>query len=245
MEPKDISIPSVRNFRDFGGHATADGGRVVTGQLFRSAHYNTVTPEDAAKLDALGVKILVDLRHADERERTPNLWAPPRVLTQADGGEHVAAVEVGARNAAARGRMNMIEAYRYIPYGRRFTALFGQVFAALAEEGGPVIIHCAIGKDRTGILSALLLSALGVDRATVYADFLTTNDLLNDDERRRLLRGEGGADAAQPRPGVSEDYLRATFDTIEAKSGALETYFAERLGVTPAHITRLRERFVI
>jgi protein-tyrosine phosphatase len=196
-------------------------------------------------LDALGVKFMVDLRHADERERAPNKWAPARVLTQADGGEHVAAVEVGARDAAARGRMKMIEAYAYIPYGRRFTALFGEFFRTLADEGGPVIIHCAIGKDRTGILSALLLSALGVDRETVFADFLATNDLLNNDERRRFLRDEDGVDTAQPRPGVTEDYLRATFDTIANKSGTLDTYFDERLAVTPAHVARLKERFLI
>lgn len=242
---RPILLSSVRNFRDFGGHQTESGKRVVTGQLFRSAHYGDVTDEDRARLEALGVKFLVDLRHADERARAPNKWAPTRVLTQADGGEHVAAVEVGARNAAARGRMNMIEAYAYIPYGRRFTALFGEFFRTLADEGGPVIIHCAIGKDRTGILSALLLSALGVDRETVFADFLATNELLNSDERRRFLRDEEGVDETQPRPGVTADYLKATFDTIERKSGTLETYFAERLDLTPAHIALLKERFVL
>ena len=246
MEPTDLTIPSVRNFRDFGGHATGDGRRVVTGQLFRSAHYNNVTPEDAAKLYALGAKFLVDLRHADERGRAPNLWAPARVLTQGDGGEHVAAVEVGARNAAARGRMSMIEAYRYIPYGRRFTALFGEFFRTLADEGGPVIIHCAIGKDRTGILSALLLTALGVDRETIFADYLSSNDRIEaaregaTDNVFEMLNDE----TAARRVGVTADYLQASFDVIEEKSGGVDAYFRDLLDVAPAHIARLRERFV-
>src|SRR5262249_37690937 len=154
--------------------------------------------------------------HADERNRARNLWAPALVLTQGDGGEHVAAVEVGARNAAARGRMSMIEAYRYIPYGRRFTALFGDFFRTLSERGGAVIIHCAIGKDRTGILSALLLTLLGVDRETIFADYLATNERIETapqdapDNVQEMLQDE----TAARRVGVTADYLQATFDVI-------------------------------
>ena len=236
MDGQGYKFAGISNFRDFGGYETSVGRRVVRGQLFRAAHFNQATDADVQFLNTLGVKFMVDLRHADERGRAPNLWAPARTLTQADGGEHVAAVEVGARNAAAGGRMNMIEAYRYIPYGRRFTAVFGEVFRTLADEGGPVVVHCAVGKDRTGILCALLLSALGVDRETVFADFLASNALLE--------ASEESANDAPPTRGVTADYLQATFDVIAEKSGTLEDYFAQRLDVTPAHVARLRERLV-
>jgi protein-tyrosine phosphatase len=219
--------------------------------MFRSAHLGAATASDAARLEALGVKFLVDLRHREERERAPNGWAPARVLVR--DSDPSLAPEPPLQPPAAgpytpeTGRSLMRTTYARIPYDPRTIALFGDLFHALAEEGGPMIVHCSVGKDRTGIACALLLDTLGVDRATILQDFLATNAFLDHAERARLLRAElepmhGPLSDEQIAPviGVDAEYLNESFATIERASGSVAAYVERTLGVAPATQARLR-----
>lgn len=250
MAKDDYRFAGVVNFRDFGGHDTMDGRRVVTGKLFRSAHYHGVTEEDVAALEALGVKFLVDLRQQHEREQTPNRWAPPRTVFHYPAEPPAPPAQNGRppEQTAEYGRSAMRAAYQRYPYEARFIALFRDLFAGLAEDGGPVIIHCTAGKDRTGIACALVLDALGVDRETIFADYLLTNANMDVAERRRLVRARLGAhlsdEAIAPLLGVERDYLEAGLTLIEERSGSLTAYVQETLGIAPKMLDRMRGRLL-
>src|SRR5262245_24069688 len=69
---RHLDFEGIENFRDFGGYATACGGRLATGRLFRSGHHATATDADLARLADLGIAAIVDLRHSAEREREPS-----------------------------------------------------------------------------------------------------------------------------------------------------------------------------
>jgi protein-tyrosine phosphatase len=250
MAKRDYAFDGVVNFRDFGGHQTKDGRRVVMGRLFRSAHYNGVSPEDAAALDALGVKFLVDLRQQHERTQHPNRWAPARTVFHYPP-EAPAPLGVSAprpEQTAEVGRAAMRAAYQRYPYEARFLALFRDLFHGLADEGGPVIVHCTAGKDRTGIACALVLDALGVDQETIFADYLLTNANMDVAERARLVRARLGADvsdeAIAPLLGVEANYLQAGLDVIIEKSGSLGNYVETALGVSPQQMARLRDHLL-
>lgn len=145
----------------------------------------------------------------------------------------------------------MTSLYREIPYDPRLIRLYRDWFAELGE-GGAGVIHCAAGKDRTGIGCALTLFALGVDEEAVFADYEFTNQAV-DLERRmpriqermeeRLAR-KLDPEALRPMLGVELDYLRATLDEIQTRSGSVETYLGDVLGVGSKDRDALRTRLV-
>ena len=243
----DIStLTGVGNFRDFGGWPTHDG-RTVHGQLFRSAHFGGVALEEVAALDALGVQFMVDLRRPDERAHTPNRWAPTVTLVRDPSPD---ATE-GAGGPGGVGRPVMQATYARIPLDPRFIGLLGDLFRALAAEGGPVIIHCSAGKDRTGVACALLLATLGVDRASILQDYLATNAAIDRVERARLARadlepvhGPLSDELIDQVIGVEAAYLQASFDAIAREHGSVAGYVERVLGVTPAISRTLQSRLL-
>jgi len=240
-----ISLSGATNFRDFGGHPTMDGRVIVRGKLFRSGHFNSVTAEDIAKLDALGVRFVVDLRQPSEREQMPNKWAPALTLV---GDDALVDPAAGGRSPVAGvGRTVMIAAYQRIPYDPRFIQIFGDTFRNLAEDGGPMVVHCRQGKDRTGIMCALLLEILGVSRETIFEDYLVSNVRIDRVERARQIRadlepvhGPVADEVLAQIAGAYAEYLQASFDTIEAMSGSVATYVETVLNISPDMQAALR-----
>jgi len=165
-----VHLEGIDNLRDVGGLPLRGGGATVAGQLLRSANLRSVTPADVNHLiDVFGLRLVIDLRTAREIERDngPTGVAAAGVETVAlsfipeDG---TALPETGDdTDPLLRSYMgylfdrteNVVEAVRLL--GR--------------PDGGPALVHCAAGKDRTGVLVALVLDVVGVEREAVIADY--------------------------------------------------------------------------
>jgi protein-tyrosine phosphatase len=257
MHDRLIPFDRVLNFRDFGGWETADGEKVALGKLYRSASFHEATDADIAKLDAMGLRFLVDLRRPEERVHEPSRWSSQacRVICDEEGAgsgpslpPHLVALLQSDLSPAAT-RAYMTSLYREIPYDPRLIRLYRDWFAELGE-GGAGVVHCAAGKDRTGIACALTLLSLGVDEDAVFADYEFTNQAV-DIERRmpriqermeeRLSRKLDPA-ALRPMLGVELDYLRATLDEIETRSGSVDAYLIDVLGVGEKKRATLRNK---
>lgn len=118
----------------------------------------------------------------------------------------------------------MAELYRIMV--RDFYGAFAEFLALAAKaDRGPILFHCAAGKDRTGIAAALLLSALGTDRETIFQDYLLSNPGLGD-KYDDILK-------ARPElaPAVAADasYLEAAFEVIDSEFGGLEAFLKRQL----------------
>ncbi|MGW4631268.1 tyrosine-protein phosphatase [Nocardia sp. NPDC004415] len=220
-----LGLSGVPNARDAGGYRTVDGRWVRTGLVFRSGALDKATPDDLARLTALGVTVVDDLRTGYERSLAPDKLpvgatghsydvigqAPPLILAGAlFGGEGMYRAFITAPGA-----------------DEAFAAVLRGIIAA---EGG-VLYHCSAGKDRTGWTSAVLLSLLGVDRATVTADFLLSNTYRN-------------AVPGDPLNGVQGEWLDAAFDQVNRSYGSFDAYVRDGLGLTPSEITALRTKLL-
>jgi protein tyrosine/serine phosphatase len=239
-----ITTEGVDNLRDFGGYETGCGRGLKARRLYRSAHHQNATDEDLALLAALNLAVIVDLRRAEERARFPSRrhdgfsgQVIQNDLGDADKGWE--AMLRGQTPTAAFFRERSLEWYRRAPFEARHIDLFARYFAALTEAQGPVLIHCAAGKDRTGLLAALTHYLAGVSREDMIEDYLLTNTLDFHGKRSRNIAGliteyTGVApdDAAlRAAMGVEACDLEAAFEVIEAEYGSVDNYLDKVLGV--------------
>lgn len=252
------ALDGVVNFRDFGGYPVQQGGHVVRGKLFRTAAFSEASEKDLAYLDKLGARFVVDLRRPEERADAPNRWpnAPHITVHTNDEGyvempAHLAILTQTDLTAAAV-RDYMVMAYSNYPFEPRYVALYRAFLHGLAEHGGPAIVHCAAGKDRTGVICALTLTTLGVDHATVVEDYELTNVAVDyvgrlTQIRERMQERLGKVideEALRPMMGVHRDYLASAFSAIAAKYPDVPSYMADVLGVDEAMAKELRAKLV-
>lgn len=171
-----LPLPGGVNFRDAGGYRTASGRVVRRGVIYRGGSLAELDEAGVAYLAALGLRRVYDLRSADEAARHPDRL-PPGVM----GVHRPVAAQVGR----LRGLLTLYRARRQpqamlAQMYRLFLDQNGPVFAGIVRaaadpDGAPLLLHCAIGKDRTGLAVALLLLALGVPEETVVADYTLSN----------------------------------------------------------------------
>lgn len=168
-----VALEAVHNFRDLGGYATADGRTTKWRTLFRADGLYRLTATDVSTLEPLGLRTVIDLRsdtELDERGRFP-VDAHPVVF------HHLPIVDTTwadlDRPAYERDEDFLIWAYQeMLTMG---APRFAKAFEALAEPDAlPAVFHCAAGKDRTGLLAALLLGSLGVSHDDIVADYALT-----------------------------------------------------------------------
>jgi protein tyrosine/serine phosphatase len=246
---------AIDNFRDYGDYA-AGGGRVARGRLYRSAHQARATEADLARLADLNLAVVVDLRRPGERRdqpsRRPANWAGQVIESDHDDGGEVPHITFlkSADLTEDSGRAFMTDTYRRLPFEAAHVDLFSRYFRALADNDGPVLIHCAAGKDRTGLLAALTHSLLGVSRDDLIHDYLLTNAAVDLEGRAegiaRKLTGTTGRAASHGAVvaflGVEADYLDGAFAEIAARHGSIGGYLEQVLGVDAALAERIRAR---
>lgn len=249
-----LPLEGGRNFRDLGGYVTQDGRRTRWRRLFRAASLGLLTPRDHALLDRLGLRTIFDLRATDERAKEPVRWsqgAGPRLLDH----DYLVDLSVLSRVlprpeadvAAARGAFQAL--YATLP--TRFASTYRALFAALRDGELPLAFNCSAGKDRTGVGAALLLSALGVPRETIFADYLLSNQHYRPGpDIAAAMSGRHGDWLLRLRPemlqvmlNVEASYLEAAFAAIEREYGSVAGYLESALGVDRAACDALRTRY--
>ena len=150
--------------------------------------------------------------------------------------------DLAARGEAARADIMALMADAYASYALVWHHRYASMFDLLLENEAPALLfHCTAGKDRTGFGAALVLAALGVDRASIEADYLATAALW----RGAAAIREGMAPVAgEILTSVHPMFLNAGFEAMQAAHGSVEGYLEERLGLTPSRRAALRAALV-
>ncbi len=227
-------LQGATNFRDFGGWPGQDGRRVREGLLYRSNALAELTPQDLGTLDGLGIGFVYDLRTRPEREAAPTAWRPDGLTTRTFRAQHkrrLADMALDYPPDEAGVLRLMHDFYADLPF--TYAPAIQGVIDAISAGGAPCIVHCSAGKDRTGIVCALLLAALGVSRGDIVADYARTN------ERPHAERDM--ARAVAPREG--DDALRRRYppEAVAAMLAAAPAYMEAALAAIDARYPRMAD----
>jgi protein-tyrosine phosphatase len=237
----------VHNFRDFGGYG-AGARRVKRGLLYRSAHHAHASDDDLQALAALNLAAIVDLRRPHERRREPSRrWRDfGAAVIDNDHGDPPPGEEDPYHLMLRRPDLSVavihdwnLRYYREAPFEPRHIDLFARYFVTLGAGKGPVLIHCAIGRDRTGILAALTQHLLGVHQDDIVHEYLLTNDNPRLAERTpdliKLVAIDFGrtpdAEIVHALTHIQPELLATAFAEIAAQYGSVDAYIERALRV--------------
>ena len=252
-----IELDGAVNVRDLGGLPARDGRQIASGVLLRSDNLQDLSPADVAKLvDGFSLTTVIDLRSIQESEsegpspldavssvRHLHLSVLPELGERTD----VVAEALLLKRERDRSRYpDDVMCGHYLGYlEERPDSVTGAV-RAIADSDGAAIVHCAAGKDRTGVVVALALSAVGVPAEEVVADYALTDErieaILRRLTRSRTYEGDlkgSEIDRHRPRP----ETMKAFLEQVQVRYGGVTQWLADH-GFGEADLERLRARLV-
>ena len=256
MAEPSARLEGVPNFRDLGGAETADGRRVRARRLYRSGSLHEMTEADRTILEDLGIRIVIDLRCEWERLQHPYRW-PGVARVAAPLVDDRVVIDMMDRFKAGTVSSEELEDWWHL--SRVFQAPEEQVASIhlifdtlLQPRDDAVLIHCRGGKDRTGMVSAFVLEALGVQWDQVMADFLRSNEAVQNDRVKReiaamLARAVTGPvtpEAVASLSGVRAEWLEALFARVAGRYGSVTRYLSDHIGVGEDGMATLRQVYL-
>jgi len=247
--PSRVELDTVFNLRDLGGYRTADGRVVAHGRVYRADGLYRLGRHDGdiERVAALGLRTVVDLRTPDELEERGR-FPVDRISVRY---EHQPVLERVWDPQALEVESPAIEflSARYIEMlheGR--VAIAGTLRLAADPDNHPLVFHCAAGKDRTGVVAAVLLSILGADEAVIAADYAASGEAM--DRLSAWIRDHypEGAErmARQPSMFMHAPSEAMTFflELVRTRYGSAEAWAVEEAGLEPDVVDALREQLL-
>ena len=238
---RHIPFAAVHNFRDLGGYETADGRRMRWRRLFRADALGSLAESEAEWLRVeIGLRTVIDMQGAIDRKPGP---------LETDGvTRHKVAVWDDQMQEMLLKRDFPISAEFYVTLAERFGPSFTDAIRLLTyEETYPAVFHCTVGKDRTGILAALLLSTLGVDDETIVEDYGLTSQVI-DRIRDRLLASPNLPGEFKARIdhtlAVEPNAIAEMLDHIRSRHGSTRDYLS-RHGLREKELEDLRQALLV
>jgi protein-tyrosine phosphatase len=241
-----VPFTGITNLRDLGGYPTAGGGVTRWGLVFRADALHKLTDDDLETFHGLGVRTVYDLRGDVERIEFPgpgdSVHMP--IVGRASGADPPArSLEMTHGDGEALLRDIYVGILQYSK------SQIGTILRGLAEpDVVPAVFHCHGGKDRTGVVAAVLLLALGVDGETVLDDYQATSVYRQvehqQDSLANMLATGMSPEAAVAVLGTPRWAMSAALDAIADVYGGIDAYLTSAAGLTLAEVTGLRDLLV-
>ncbi len=263
----EVILECSLNARDLGGIPAAEGLRVQSGRLIRSGELSRLSPNDERYLRGIGLHTVIDLRTDNERELKSDrqidgvLYMHLPVIEGLLPGITRESIEDPyksfsrpdyAEKLGSNGFAVMRSLYPLLVESDSAIKNYSRFFRLLeSSEQGAVLWHCAMGKDRAGIASALILYVLGASMDSIVEDYLLTGTRCAEEIRsateacREFTNDDRVIESVYWLNTTSEEYLAAAFDTMVRMCGSVDEYIRQKLGVTEERKQRLRRNYLI
>jgi protein-tyrosine phosphatase len=238
LHQRRLALESTYNIRDIGGYATLDGRSTRWRTFLRADSFNELPPEGQRLLLAYPVRTIIDLRRTIELRRAPAIFATSQLVRYVN-------ISLLEDEQKIREMQSLQELYQFIL--ETCKEQIKQILQLMAtEDVFPCIAHCTVGKDRTGLITALLLSIANVPATTIAEDYALSEQYLA--PLFHLRRAE----AAKERQDVQgfewlasalPETMLATLAHLERQYGSVKTYLRV-IGLTDAQLENLRGRLV-
>jgi len=240
-----VNFKRVANFRDLGGIKTQDGRVVKWGRIFRSGNLSGLKKSEFDKFKDLNIQTVYDLRTSHEidgkEDRLPAEIKYIHVPTVKDNEGQIAQL----RAKVIAGKISEKEAKEQTTafYKGAVSINVGSLrdlIGQIAESEEPVLYHCSAGKDRTGIVSALILSILNVDRKTIMDEYLMSNyyrrkkteKLLGKAKLAKIIKPGMNLKAIEVFMTVDEEFMNAVFEVIDKQYGGTDRFIENQLQIS-------------
>lgn len=244
-----LNFEGTFNFRDMGGYINKHGRQVKWGRLYRSGDLSALTEADKHQIEQLGIKWICDLRStaevatnkAPEIAQIPNLNIP---------------IGTAKNEPAEKQKLDLpTDKTIYEPLmGESYKVFAGslesyhEIFEEILKQETPFLFHCTAGKDRTGVLGALLLKLVDVSEKDILNDYLLTNQFTDDilDEMIHLVeiltqnKLSIQKDALRPMAEAKTSYLEIAFKEMEKNYGSVDQFMEDGIGITSEMKARLQ-----
>jgi protein-tyrosine phosphatase len=257
-----LPLVGGRNFRDMGGYRTNDRQTIRWGSLYRSGVTSDLTDADMQYLATLGLRVVCDLRSETERTK-----APARFVNSDSMKVDSFNYEMGGMMRtlfAAKTREQAVASFSdaYIDMTDFLAPNYRDMFANLVAGNKPLAVNCTAGKDRTGVATALILSALGVPRHTIIADYALSDKYVPASFYLKQMRSaqpsSDGSMSENERKFMSQlpeevllvimgsdpDVMRRTLALIDVTYGSPINMIKSKYGVTDTDLAKLRQIYL-
>jgi protein-tyrosine phosphatase len=233
-----IELPGVLNLRDLGNYPAAGGRSVRWRALLRSDALHQLDGDGLASLAGLNLRTVLDLRTLPE-----TMAAPSMLDGLAARVTHVSILRGDLRSLP----LELEAIYRYM-VGECADAIAEAIKVLCAADALPGLVHCSAGKDRTGIVVALVLAVLGVPDEVIAADYALSSRYLDPDSTPAIgqLQASTGLGDSLTRPLLMSPpaLILEVLSWVRAASGSVDGYLLDH-GLSPAELDQLRSALIV
>ncbi|MNU19402.1 Tyrosine-protein phosphatase precursor [compost metagenome] len=240
-----FEIKKVTNFRTIGNIKNNDGRTLKEGMLYRSGHLHKLKKRSIKTLGNLRIKEIIDLRNSKEISQKPDV-----IPQNVDYKNYSAFEDEGdqldqAKKLVLKGKVKGSDADQrmldfYKTYAAENPEIIKKIIHEILDSETPVLYHCTAGKDRTGIITALILTILKFDRTTIYNDYLLSNNYRKQLVQKRLhlannlhfLYPKMDLNVIEKLSWIEKNYLETAFSEIDKKYGSIDIYIHQNLGIS-------------
>lgn len=253
---KVIHLKKVTNFRTVGNIKNTEGRTLKEGKFYRSAHLHKLKKKSFDRFDELGIREIIDLRNSKEIAQKPDQIPGENTYKKYSAFEDEGDQLAQAKKLVLKGKVNASDAdKRMIGFYREYVTespeTIRTIITEVLESKEPVLYHCTAGKDRTGIITALILTILKFDKETIYNDYLLSNNYRKNLVQKRLrlanrlhfLYPKMDLQVLEKLSWVEKRYLDAAFEEINKKYGSADAYIQQVLGISDTKRNEYIQKF--